>query len=164
MKTPQTPDLPLEVLGMFRVVFKSASGHFEKIESAVGVSGAQLWALSEIAEAGVLTINQLSSRMALHQSTTSNMLDKLEGKGMIERQRSTEDRRVVTVKLTDIGQAALSKAPGPFRGILPEALMRMEPAELKQLKSSMEVLLRLLAFKSEKFTGEPLGTPISLKD
>ena len=164
MKKTAEASLPLEVLGMFRIIFKSANKHFESIENAVGVSGAQLWALAEVANTGGLTISQISARMALHQSTTSNLLDKLETKGLIERRRSREDRRVVTVHATPLGEQALAKAPGPFIGILPDALMRMPPEQLESLRSSMSVLLNLLELKFETANKEPLGTPIKLQD
>lgn len=158
-----TPDLPLEVLGMFRVIFKSASQHFEEIEKAVGVSGAQLWAMSEIMAAGGMTISQLGKAMSLHQSTTSNLVEKLEKKGLVVRERSTEDRRVVEVKMTEMGRNALSSAPGPYRGVLPDALMRMPQEDLMALKSCLDKLMQYLERKLESASGEPLGIPITLK-
>ncbi len=149
--------LPLEVLGLFRIIFKSAGKHFEEIEKSVGVSGAQLWALSEIANAENLTVNGLAKAMSLHQSTTSNLLEKLESRGLVVKLRSTQDRRVVVLQATSSGQAALAQAPGPLRGILPDALMRMGRDELMTLKHHLEVLLLLLERKSERASGEPLG-------
>lgn len=155
--------LPLEVLGLFRIIFKSANKHFEEIEKSVGISGAQLWALSEVSNAPGATVSSLAKVMSLHQSTTSNLMDKLEAKGLIERKRSTEDRRVVKVWVTPQGADALGKAPGPFMGVLPDALMRMDEQDLLALKNQLNVLLALLEYKSDKAAGEPLGTPIHLK-
>lgn len=153
----------LEVLGLFRVIFKSASKHFVEIEKSVGVSGAQLWALSEIANANDITVTGLANTMSLHQSTTSNLVEKLESRGFVNRIRSTEDRRVVVLQVTESGKSSLAQAPGPFRGILPDALMRMDHNELLNLKNSLNALIDLLARKSEKAAKEPLGTPIQLK-
>lgn len=160
MTDKASSNLPLEVLGLFRIIFKSASKHFEEIEKSVGVSGAQLWALSEIANTDALTVNGLAKVMALHQSTTSNLLEKLESRGLVTRIRSTRDRRVVVLQATDSGKAALAQAPGPFRGILPDALMRMEPEDLQLLKHSLEALMQLLERKSESEAGEPLGVSL----
>lgn len=157
-------ELALDVLGRFRVIFKSANKHFEAIEKTVGVSGAQLWALSEVARADEMTINELAKSMALHQSTTSNLLEKLEGKGLVERARKDTDRRVVRVKATQQGINVLSKAPSPFRGILPDALMHMGTDELTLLKVSLDKLLELLEHKSGSADKDPLGAPRSIKD
>lgn len=159
MRDKNIPMLPLEVLGLFRVIFKSANKHFEEIEKSVGVSGAQLWALSEVEQAGSMTISSLARAMSLHQSTTSNLVEKLVAKGLLNRVRSTTDRRVVEVQLSEAGNAALSQAPGPYRGILPDALMRMSEADLLVLKNSLGGLLDMLERKLPEASGEPLGLP-----
>jgi DNA-binding MarR family transcriptional regulator len=156
-----TQELSLEVLGRFRVIFRSANKHFEAIEKSVGVSGAQLWALSEIVSAGELTVSQLARTMALHQSTTSNLIERLESRKLVLRVRSTEDRRVVNVLATAAGKIALAQAPGPFRGILPDALMRMDHEGLSALKSSLDKVLELLEHKSAQASMEPLGSPLN---
>lgn len=163
ISTNNTSELPLEVLGMFRVIFKSASQHFESIEKSVGVSGAQLWAMSEIMAAGTLTISQLGKAMSLHQSTTSNLVEKLESKGLVVRVRSTQDRRVVEVQLTEVGRNALANAPGPYRGILPDALMRTSEQDLLELKACLGKLLGCLEKRLDNASGEPLGVPITSK-
>lgn len=155
-------NLPLEVLGMFRVIFKSASKHFEDVEKTIGVSGAQLWALSEIMEAGTITISNIAKAMSVHQSTASNLVEKLESQGLVERVRSTQDRRVVEVRMTPTGHDALSEAPGPYRGILPDALMRMPQSELLELKGNLHKLLGYLEKKQVDMAGEPLGTSVIL--
>lgn len=164
MKHTTHQELPLEVLGLFRIIFKSANKHFEEIERTAGVSGAQLWALSEVASAGEIMVSQLAKAMSLHQSTTSNLVEKLEAKGLVTRVRSVDDRRVVKVQVSPAGKAILSKAPGPVRGILPDALMRMESDELLNLKGCLDKLLELLEHKSEQSAQEPLGTPIQIDD
>jgi DNA-binding MarR family transcriptional regulator len=155
--------LPLEVLGLFRIIFKSANKHFEEIEKTVGISGAQLWALSEVANEPEITVSSLAKVMSLHMSTVSNLVDKLVEKSLVERLRTDDDRRVVKLRLTRNGQAILNSAPGPFRGILPEALMRMEDAELVNLRVHLIALVSLLERKSEHAANEPLGTPVNLK-
>lgn len=164
MNKTSATTLPLEVLGMFRVIFKSASKHFEEIEKSVGVSGAQLWALSEVANAGGITISNLAKAMSLHQSTTSNLVEKLEVKGFLTRDRSKVDRRVVEVSVTDIGKLALAKAPGPYRGILPDALMQMQTEDLLVLRNSLDGLLQMLERKLPRASGEPLGTGLDQGD
>lgn len=156
-------NLPLEVLGLFRVIFKSANKHFEEIEKSVGISGAQLWALSEIANSPDITVSFLAKAMSLHMSTISNLVDKMVERGLVERLRSDDDRRVVKVRVTKKGEAILDSAPGPFRGILPDALMRMDHSELNDLRAHLIALVYMLERKSEDAANEPLGTPILIK-
>lgn len=149
--------LALDTLALFRVVFKSANRHFHKIEQKTGIGGASLWALAEIAESRFLTVSGLAKAMAVHQSTASNLMEKLETSGYVLRTRSAEDRRVVCLEVTPKGQIALAKAPPPYRGILPDALMRLDPVILQQLNENISKLVLSLEHKQNKAEFEPLG-------
>lgn len=148
----------LEALKLFRIIFKSANRHFHEIEKVVGIGGASLWALAEIGEVDKLTVSKLAGAMSIHQSTASNLIDKLETKGYISRVRSSDDRRVVYLTLTDIGREQLAKAPLPHRGILPDALMRLEPEKLIELNNHLTLLISGMERKHAKGAFEPLGS------
>jgi DNA-binding MarR family transcriptional regulator len=147
----------LGVLKLFRIIFKSATQHFHEIEKIAGIGGASLWALSEIAASNNLTVSALAKAMSIHQSTASNLLEKLETGGYIVRVRSTDDRRVVNLSLTDKGRDVLSRAPLPYRGILPEALMRLAPETLELLNQNLIKLVAGLERKHLEDGFEPLG-------
>lgn len=157
MSTPPDSNPALEALALFRVVFKSANRHFHEIEKKAGIGGASLWALAEVAEAGNLTVSGLAKAMSIHQSTASNLMEKLESSGYILRVRSTDDRRVVYLTITDKGREALTKAPPPYRGILPDALMRLNTETLDQLNQNLQELVSLLDHKHDNSAFEPLG-------
>lgn len=147
----------LETLGLFRVIFKSANRHFHEVEKKAGIGGASLWALAEILESDNLTVSALAKAMSVHQSTASNLIEKLEIKGHVVRIRSLEDRRVVHLALTNQGRDVLSKAPPPYRGVLPEALMHMNPEALDQLNSHLTQLIAGMEHKLDGSAFEPLG-------
>jgi DNA-binding MarR family transcriptional regulator len=154
----------LEVLGLFRMIFRSSSKHSEDIEKAVGVSGTQLWALAEIKEITNITVNNLAKSMALHQSTISNLIDKMERKNLIQRVRSTEDKRVVYLSLTTAGEDMLQKAPSPVKGILVDALTRMSDEDITQLQNNLTNLITSLGTSvSVQSAKVPLGTPINIE-
>lgn len=161
MNTPDhsesTKTVALEVLKLFRIIFKSANRHFHEIEKIAGVGGASLWALAEIGEVENLTVSKLASSMSIHQSTASNLIDKLETKGYIVRVRGADDRRVVFLQLTALGRGVLNKAPLPHRGILPDALMRLDPETLAQISSHLNVLISSMERKQPGSAFEPLG-------
>jgi len=150
-------DSALETLRFFRVIFKSANKHFHEIEKIAGIGGASLWALAEISELPDLTVSGLAKAMSVHQSTASNLMEKLEVGGFIRRTRSLEDRRVVHLSLTDKGRETLSKAPPPYRGILPDALMRMNPESLSLLNRTLVELIAGMERTHDNGAFEPLG-------
>jgi DNA-binding MarR family transcriptional regulator len=141
----------LESLKLFRIIFKSATQHFHEIEKVAGIGGASLWALSEIVKSA------LAKAMSIHQSTASNLLEKLETNGYILRIRSTDDRRVVNLSLTDKGREILAKSPQPYRGVLPDALMRLDPETLELLNQNLIKLVAGLERKQFEDGFEPLG-------
>ena len=61
----------LAVLQEFRLIFKSVRTHFRSVEKFAGVSGAQVWMLSEIRRSPGLRVNDLARAMSIHQSTAS---------------------------------------------------------------------------------------------
>ncbi len=158
MSTPLNSKIALETLSLFRIVFKSANRHFHEVEKKAGIGGASLWAMAEIAEYENLTVSGLAKAMAVHQSTASNLMDKLETSGYVLRTRSTEDRRVVYLELTQKGRAALEKAPPPYRGILPDALMKLDPAILEQLNQNLIQLVSSLDYMQDNLGYELLGS------
>ncbi|WP_287365877.1 MarR family transcriptional regulator [Thauera sp.] len=147
---------PLSVLQRFRVLIRTAQRHSQWIERQSGVTGAQLWALQELAEAPGLRVGELANRMALHQSTASNMVDRLETAALIRKERTSADQRVVRLYLTDAGTALLGRAPSPARGVLPEALRLLDPEALGRLQGELDGLLLQIRDLDEGFGMQPL--------
>jgi len=76
-----------------------------------GLSGPQLLCLRELDREGPLQPSQLSQRVNLSAATVCGILDRLEGRGLVRRERQTDDKRRVLVRLSDDGLRALRRAP-----------------------------------------------------
>jgi DNA-binding MarR family transcriptional regulator len=133
-----------KVLRRFRVVFNAVKAHFRAVETKAGISGAQLWALSVIDGRPGVGVSELARAMDVHQSTASNLLRALQDAKMVESAREGDDRRAVQLYLTPRGQKTLAKAPGPFEGILPDALGKLDEKTLARLDRDLSSLIRLL--------------------
>lgn len=107
-------------------------------------SGAQLWALWHVQSNPGLTVLELTKKLSLHQSTTSNLVEKLETTGYLRRQRDTADRRVVRLFVSKMGAKVMKQAPDPASGKLPEVLNRLSPQELAALELALQSLSREL--------------------
>lgn len=147
---------PLSVLQRFRVLIRTAQRHSQWIERQSGVTGAQLWVLQELLDLPGLRVGELARRMALHQSTASNMIDRLETSGLIRKERTSADQRVVRLYLTEAGQALLERAPAPARGIFLEGLSMLEAEELGSLQGVLDKLLLQIRDLDEGFGMQPL--------
>jgi len=123
-----------------RVVLRTIQAHSRWVEKQSGVSGVQLWAMWELFANPGQKVSQLSKTLSIHQSTASNMLDKLEDKVLIRRDRCGPDQRVVRLFLTQKGSELLATAPRPAQGAVQDALKRLSDKDLKALKTGLEAL------------------------
>jgi DNA-binding MarR family transcriptional regulator len=103
-------------------------------------SPAQLHVLGVLREVAPITVSQLASRLGISPPSTSAMVDRMVDAGLVDRARSEEDRRIVTVWLTGAGETALNEAIGGRRGLLERVLGRLDPTELTD---TVRVLRRL---------------------
>ena len=134
----------IRVLRRFRIVFNAVRTHFRSMESTVGVSGAQVWALGEVAANPGMGVNQLARTMDIHQSTASNLVRALLDAGLVVSEKGEEDRRAVHLHATAKGMRILAKAPTPFTGVLPEALQRLDATTLVRMERDLDKLIRQL--------------------
>ena len=149
--------LAQEVLGKFRVVFSSIKKHFREIENQCGVSGAQVWAMWEISRTPGMRVTELAKALSVHQSTMSNLLDKIEEQGMLRKERPQNDQRSVRLYLTEYGHEIIKRAPKPMSGMLPDALQKLPLETLSRLKQDMDALLSLMAVKDASAAAKPLS-------
>ncbi len=160
MPPPETPaaqtDAAVRVLRRLRLVFNAVKTHFQQVEKRSGVGGAQLWALSVVRERPGLGVNQLAQALDIHQTTASNLARALVAAGLVVAERKGADRRAVQLRVLPAGLRVLRKAPGPFAGVLPEALARLEPARLQRLDDDLAALIAALG-ADERAAGIPLA-------
>jgi DNA-binding MarR family transcriptional regulator len=145
-----------KVLRQFRQVFNAVKTHFQQVEKKTGVGGAQLWALSIIRSSPGIGVNALAQAMDVHQSTASNLVKTLIEREFIVTSKSEHDRRSVELTVLPAGTRLLRKAPGPFTGVLPEALAHLDPATLARLEKDLSGLLAQLN-PDERAANIPLG-------
>lgn len=145
------------VLRRFRLVFNAVKSHFRAVETKAGISGAQLWALSVVKARPGLGVGELAQEMDIHQSTASNLLRALIEAGLVVSAKGEEDRRAVRLQVTARGNRVLAKAPGPFAGVLPEALGRLDKRTLARLDRDLGALIEELG-ADESGANIPLGS------
>lgn len=146
----------VRVLRSFRRVFNSVKAHFQQVEKRAGVGGAQLWALSVIQARPGIGINELARAMDIHQSTASNLVKTLVERELIDQARAGADRRTVQLRLLAAGKRVLRQAPGPFTGVLPQALASLDAATLARLDQDLARLIAVLG-ASRRAGKVPLG-------
>lgn len=138
------PDTAGQVLRQFRLVFNAVKTHFQQVEKQAGVGGAQVWALSVVRAQPGIGVSELARAMDIHQSTASNLVKLLVERGLVRAEKKAQDRRTVQLRVSAAGTRVLRDAPGPFSGVLPQALSALDKRTLERLKEDLDALLAAL--------------------
>lgn len=157
LDSPESLALPMQVLKKFRLIYGSVRQHFREVEQTCGVSGSQLWVLQEVSSRPGIGVSQLAVRLSIHQSTCSQLVEKLAVRGLILKERSREDQRRIGLSLSEAASELLAKAPGPAEGVLPEALVSLSDEALRALDASLAQVIGQLRVRNDKFADNPLA-------
>ena len=89
-------------------------------------------------------ITELAESEALAQPTVTQLVDRLEARGLVGRGRSATDGRVVLVSISDAGRATLEATRAQTRGLMRAALAGLHDDEIAELAAATETLGRLI--------------------
>lgn len=128
------------VQGLRRIV-RALHSYSQDVRARYGLTGPQLWALKTLRRTGAMPVGRLAGALAVHQSSLSLLLDRLERRELVQRRRSRADQRVVEVSLTRRGAAMADDAPEAAQGRLLHALDHMPAAEVRQLSVAVQRLV-----------------------
>ena len=132
------------IIDNIRRVFQAVNEYSKKAKRDTGLTGPQLWAIKVIAEGEPLKVSDVARRMYLHPATVVGILDRLEGRELVKRTRSKEDRRVVEINLTDKGRELVSQSPEVAQGLLVKGLETLPQEKLTHLEEELEQLVAIL--------------------
>lgn len=123
-----------QVLINLRQIIRATDIYSRQLSKEVGLTAPQLLILNAIRRLGAVSISKLSGEVSLSQATVTNIIDRLESRGLVARHRSTQDRRVVHTTLTMAGEAKVLEAPTPLQDTFSKQF-----AELAEWEKSMIV-------------------------
>jgi MarR family transcriptional regulator, organic hydroperoxide resistance regulator len=141
-----------ETMQALRRIVKALQDYSREVSHRFGITGPQLWALKIIMQNGTLPLGELSKKMYLHPSTISGVIDRLESKGYVVRDRAQPDRRIVRVRLTPLGEALVKKAPNPAQGKLIHGLKALSKNDLDTIYQSVQKLVEIMEAQNLKVT------------
>jgi DNA-binding MarR family transcriptional regulator len=136
---PTVPnEVDLRILGSIRKIIRSVDLYSRELKSTSEITAPQLICLLTIAKNKSMTATTISREVFLSPSTIVGILDRLEVKGLIKRERSQVDRRVVTVEVTELGRKIVKRSPSPLQERLQRRLSELPSAEQEEIASSLE--------------------------
>ena len=114
----------------------------EQLLKASGLSATQYNVLRILrgAEPAGLACRAIGERMISHDPDITRLLDRMEKRGLISRERQTDDRRVVKARITPAGLAALKTLDAPVREMHKKQFTHISAAKLKILSELLSEL------------------------
>ena len=147
--SPSPPDLPdsrygRRILHAVRRIIRAVDLYSRKLATEHEVTGPQLVCLNTIVELGPITATDLAHQIHLSASTVVRILDRLESRELIVRERQKDDRRRVHLTATIAGHELSAKAPYSEQHPLRAALKQLPLQEQERVTSLLERLVGLM--------------------
>lgn len=104
-----------EVLIALRRVIRATDLHSKYLAKTTGLTAPQILLLQTLRDKGQITIGEVAQEVSLSQATVTTILDRLEKRELVYRQRSETDKRKVHAYLTEQALEILKNAPIPLQ-------------------------------------------------
>lgn len=144
VSTETAPQYDLRILRALRRITRAIALHSRQLAAYSNITAPQLVCLRAVVENGPLTTTAISREIHVSPSTVVGILDRLEDKGWVLRERSREDRRIVMVSATDAGRNLVRDTPSPLQQKLAEALNELPELEQATITLSLERIVALM--------------------
>ncbi len=104
-----------------------------RTERELGIGGAQLFVLHQLAVSPAGSVNELAERTYTHQSSVSVVVRRLVEQGLVARRPAADDARRRELRLTTAGRRLVERAPLPVQVRLIQGLGALGRDELPKL-------------------------------
>jgi len=134
-----------DMLVSLRKITQAITLHSRDLSRRYGLTGPQLTILSEIANHQTLSVTELARYISLSQATVTDILNRLEKRGLVERTRDSADRRRVLIRITDQCREILSQAPPPLQETFVERYGALSEWEQLMILSALKRVVDLMS-------------------
>lgn len=144
---PHTQDRTHEVLVCLRRIIQTFDVHSRYLSRKVGLTGPQLMVLDELVASGPLTVGQVAVGVSLSQATLTGILERMERRGLIRRERSDVDRRKVLVAVTEEGRILHESSPPLMQESFTKGFQNLPVWEQTMILSSLQRIVDMMGEK-----------------
>ncbi len=144
IKTGDVLDSIEEVLISLRRVIRATDLHSKFLARTTGLTAPQMLLMQTIRDKGEVTIGELASGMSLSQATVTTILDRLETRQLVYRERSKEDKRKVHAYLTEKAAEMLTSAPIPLQDQFARQFSDLQDWEQTMIISSLQRVAQMM--------------------
>ena len=151
-----------DVMIALRKIIQAIDVNSKKLVKRVGLTGPQLVILQEISSFGEVTAGEIARAVSLSQATVTGILERMEKRGLLARQRSDRDKRRIMVRITESGKQILLDAPPLMQEAFVERFSSLQTWEQTMILSSLQRLVAIMDAKA--IQAAPLLAASSIDD
>ena len=133
-----------EVIYLIRRLMQAGELYTKELNKKYQVSAPQVNCLIALYENGPLPLSQIARHIMVKSSTVTGIVDRLEQKGLVRRVRNSPDRRMITIELTEAGDALAQHAPPPIQQKIVDGLKTLPASEAEKIVDGLNMLTRML--------------------
>jgi DNA-binding MarR family transcriptional regulator len=133
-----------ELLVSLRRVIRAIDLHSKRLEKETGLTGPQLMVMQEVVQHDNIMVKLIAENINLSPATVTSILDRLEKRGLVLRERSTTDKRKVGLHVTQQGLDILESAPKPLQEHFINRFEALEQWEQTQMLSTMQRIASMM--------------------
>ena len=146
------------IVSGIRWLIRSVQRDSERAAKQYGLTGAQANALHALSQQGAMNSAQLSRALFVTPANITGIVDRLETKGLVVRQRKPGDRRSVVLSLTDQGKTTAAQMPDPVEARLIEGLSRLSEEEIGYVEQAMDLIFNIVEARPD-FNDQGISQP-----
>jgi len=132
------------ILRSLRRIIRAIDQHSRQLTQETRLTVPQLVCLRQLLSSGPSTPGDLARTVFLSQATVTGILDRLETRELIERHRSSPDRRRVIVSLTRAGRSLATEMPWPLQERFAERLAAMPVEGQRTIDSVLRQIVDMM--------------------
>lgn len=133
-----------EIIYLIRRLMQAGELYTKELNKKYQVSAPQFNCLLALYENGPLPLSQIAKHIMVKSSTVTGIIDRLEQKGLVQRVRNSHDRRMITIELTETGNALAQNAPPPIQRKIVDGLKRLPTSEIERIVGGLNMLTHML--------------------
>jgi DNA-binding MarR family transcriptional regulator len=133
-----------EVLISLRRVTRAIDLHSKHLMKTAGLTAPQMLILQTLRDQGDAIISDVANQISLSQATVTSILDRLEKRGLVMRERSRQDKRKVFACLTEAGNDLIRNAPMPLQDYFIRQFSDLQDWEQTQIISALQRVAHMM--------------------
>ena len=137
-----------QVMIALRKIIRAIDMNSKKLVKRVGLTGPQLLILQEISRKVELTAGEIAKAVSLSQATVTGILERMEKRKLLNRQRSESDKRRIMVRITQEGEEILINAPPIMQEAFVERFDNLQEWEQTMILSALQRLVTIMEAKA----------------